>query len=222
MSDTGDTARTGDVARTALSRDRIIGVAVEYADANGVEQLTMRSVAEALGCAPMSLYNHVANKSDLLAAMVDVVAAEIDLAPETADGDWRDAMRAISEAAHHVLRRHPWVVTEWTVQMPGPARIDFMEAILRILTEAGLSEELVYHGYHAVTMHIVGFTQQELGYERLGADVVESVAMTFMQNLGGDYPHMAAHVRAHFSGADHGDEFLFVLDLILDGLANAG
>ena len=211
----------GQGGRSALSRARIIEAAVAYADAEGVERLTMRRVADALGCAPMSLYNHVRNKSDLLAGMADAVAAEIDVVAESESVEWRGAMRSIAESAHEILRRHPWAVTEWIAQAPGPARLRFMEAVLGGLAKAGFSDELVYHGYHAVTMHIVGFTQQELGYARMGDDVLQSIASDFIESLGDQFPHVAQHARAHFDGSDHGDEFLFVLDLILEGLDDA-
>ena len=206
-------------SRQPLSKQRILEAAVAFADEHGVEALTMRKIAEELGFGVMSLYNHVANKEEMLAGMVDIVVGEIE--PPLVDGDWKDAMRASAATAHDVLLKHPWVSAEWSRRMPGPERIRYMDSILRVLTEAKLGPELVYHGYHAVTMHIVGFTLQQIGYEQGLDGDLEQVASSFLAGLSDDYPYMADHVRAHLVDDGHGDEFGFVLDLILDGLERA-
>ena len=65
--------------RVPLSRQRVLRMAINLADAGGIESLSMRNVAQELGVYPMALYNHFANKDDLLDAMVDVIYAEIDI-----------------------------------------------------------------------------------------------------------------------------------------------
>src|SRR5262250_3849139 len=77
--------------RTPLSRDRVLWAAVTRADQEGISSLSMRKLGEALGVEAMSLYNHVASKSDLLDGMIDVVFSEIGLPPGH-DG-WKPAMR---------------------------------------------------------------------------------------------------------------------------------
>jgi AcrR family transcriptional regulator len=74
-----------------LSKERVLGAAVALADAQGVEGLSMRKLAQELGVVPMALYKHVANKDELLDAMVDVVVGEID--PPAGGTDWKTAMR---------------------------------------------------------------------------------------------------------------------------------
>ena len=73
----------------------MLQAAIAHADAGGLEALTMRTLAEMLEVAPMALYRHVANKEDLIDAMVDVVFGEIGL--PSGGGDWKTAMR---ERAH--------------------------------------------------------------------------------------------------------------------------
>ena len=205
--------------RQPLSRQRILEAAVAFADEHGVEVLSMRRIAERLGFGVMSLYNHVASKDEMLAGMVDVVAAEI--VPPSVEADWKEALHASAASAHAVLSRHRWAPAEWSRRMPGPARLRYMDSILQVLTEAELEPELVYHGYHAITMHIVGFTLQQIGYEQgLEADL-DQLAGTFLDELADEYPYMAEHVRAHLDDDGHDDEFGFVLDLILDGLERA-
>ena len=79
--------------RTPLSRTRVLQAAVELADRDGLGSLSMRKLGGELGVEAMSLYNHVANKDDLLDGIVDVVTAEFE-DPRAIDGDdWRDVVR---------------------------------------------------------------------------------------------------------------------------------
>ncbi len=78
-------------SRVPLSRERVLGAAVALADEEGIESLTMRELGLRLGVEAMSLYNHVANKDDILDGMVDLVVSEIDLPSDTVD--WKEAMR---------------------------------------------------------------------------------------------------------------------------------
>ncbi len=199
-----------------LDKQRILEAAIAYADEHGVGALTMRGIAENLECGVMSLYNHVANKEEMLVGMVDIVAGKIDL--PLVDGDWKGALRASAANAHEVLLRHQWAPAQWSLRMPGPARIRYMDSILQVLTKAELKPKLVYSGYHAVTMHIIGFTLQEIGYQQVLDADFDELANKFIKDLAGDFPHMADHVRAHMDDNCDSDEFGFVLDLILDGL----
>src|ERR1700745_3431817 len=101
MSTTGHAARH----RAPLSRDRVLRAAVTRADQDGISSLSMRKLGEALGVEAMSLYNHVASKSDLLDGMIDIVFSEIDL--PSGDGDWKAAMRRRAVSAPPVPRPPP-------------------------------------------------------------------------------------------------------------------
>src|SRR5207344_1953815 len=94
--------------RTRLSRDRVIRAAIALADANGIHALTMRKLGVALGVEAMSLYHHVANKSDLLDGMIDGVFGEIDLPTDATE--WRSAMRRRALSAREAMSRHPWAI----------------------------------------------------------------------------------------------------------------
>src|SRR6266511_3288529 len=92
--------------RLPLSRDRILQAALELTDEGGIESLTMRKLGQALGFEAMSLYNHVANKDDVLDGILDLVLAESE--PPAPEGDWDAAIRASAVSVHDALRRHPW------------------------------------------------------------------------------------------------------------------
>lgn len=202
--------------RAPLTTERVLRAAVAFADEHGLESLSMRKLARELGFEVMSLYNHVANKDEMLDGMVDLVVEEMEL--PTASADWKASMRASAISGHQVLLRHPWASALWSTRMPGPARVRFMERLLAALDEAGFDPELTYHAYHALTMHIVGFTGHQLSYAFETQGELEDLARQFLgANPADEFPHLHEHVRQHFEEA-HDDEFEFVLDLILDGL----
>jgi len=91
--------------RTPLSRDRILRTALELADEQGIDALSMRKLAQQLGFEAMSLYNHVRNKKDLLDGMLGLVLAETE--PPSDEGSWDEAIRTSAISVHDALRRHP-------------------------------------------------------------------------------------------------------------------
>lgn len=201
--------------REPLHRDRIVAAAVELADSDGVDALSMRNLARRLGFEVMSLYNHVANKDDLLALMLDAVAAEIDEPPP--DEAPLAAIRAMTISTHDALVRHPWAPELWMRYLPGPARTRHMDALLRLFDASGLAPALAHHGFHAVSNHVLGYTLQQLGMD-MGGDDPEARAREYVAGISeADHPHMVAHVRQHIDG-DTSSSFELVLDLVLDGL----
>src|SRR5664279_3301709 len=142
--------------RVRLNRDRVLRVAVALADSGGIESLTMRKLGVELGVEAMSLYNHVANKADLLDGMIDIVFAEIEL--PTGETDWRAAMRRRAVSARDVLSRHRWATGLMESRTtPGPATLRHHDTVLGILRGAGFSIELAAHAYSALDSYIYGF-----------------------------------------------------------------
>src|SRR5947209_12607310 len=92
--------------RVPLSRERVLDAALRLVDQSGIESLSMRKLGQALGVEAMSLYNHVANKNDLLDGIVDLVLSEFEL--PSAEEDWEAAIRKCAISAHDALVRHPW------------------------------------------------------------------------------------------------------------------
>jgi AcrR family transcriptional regulator len=191
----------------------------------------MRKLAQALGVEAMSLYNHVANKGDLVDGIVDLVVSEIEL-PSAAQ-DWDVAVRECAISAHEAFLRHPWacglVISSTTPRIAGNPRLRYIEWLLSRLREAGFSPELTYHAYHALDSHILGFTLWQLGHSaaaeafRGEKDLADFAANVLRQLRAGDYPYLAEHAEQHLTAPndDGAREFEFGLDLILDGLKRA-
>jgi AcrR family transcriptional regulator len=198
----------------------VLRAAIGLADASGIESLSMRRLGHALGVEAMSLYNHVANKDDILNAIVDIVESEIEL-PSPGAG-WKAALRRTGLSAHDVFVRHPWAASlTLSATGPRPARWRYMNAILGCLREAGFSAERTDLAYHALESHIAGFTLW-VAQVQVDAEALPDLAATFLAGLpADDLPYLVEHVHQHLRERDPEDEgaFAFGLDLILDGLA---
>jgi AcrR family transcriptional regulator len=209
--------------RIPLSRDRVLRAAVAFADERGIGSLSMRKLGEALGVEAMSLYNHVANKDELLDGMVDLVFSEIDLPSGTAD--WKTAMRDRAESARHALSRHPWAIALMQSRTsPGPATLRHHDAVIGSLREAGFSIELAAHAFSGIDSYVYGFALQEASLPFNTAEEATEVAETIMNRFPADeYPHLTELAVEHVlrPGYEYADEFEFGLDLILDGLERA-
>jgi AcrR family transcriptional regulator len=200
----------------------VLRAAVALADEGGFESLTMRKLAKELGVEAMSLYNHVANKDDLLDGMIDIVFSEIEL-PST-DIDWKAALRKRAVSTRDALARHRWAIGLMEGRTNhGPANLRLHNAVLECLRAAGFSIEMAVHAYSVQDAYIYGFALQERDMSSESATDFAAEAqrqMSEYQAVLGDYPHLVEVVGGYVakSGYDYATEFVFGLDLILDGL----
>src|SRR6266550_5430939 len=205
--------------RLPLNRDRILQAALELVDEGGIESLTMRKLGQALGFEAMSLYNHVANKDDVLDGILDLVLGESE--PPSPAGDWDSAIRTSAISVHEALGRHPWSCTLLMApEHARPARVRYMDLLLGRLREAGFSAETTYTAYHVLDAHIFGFSLWETSHTYT-AEEVSNFEAKFAQTITADaYPYLHEHAQQHFSEGPHREvsAFEFGLDLILDGL----
>ncbi len=209
---------TSPAPQTPLHRERILDAAMALVDGEGLEALSMRKLAQALGVKAMSLYNHVVNKDDIIDSLVDAVVSEIELPSQ--EIDWRIAMRRRAISAHAVLLRHPWAALALMSRINvGPAMLRYIDATLGCLVEAGFSYEMADHGWNAIDSHIYGFTLQALNFP-LDPAHYSDAASNFVANLPVDqYPYMNHLTHLVIAGQYNGlHDFEFGLDLILNGL----
>ncbi len=94
--------------KASARRQEIVDAAVRLADAEGLEAVSMRRLAEELGVGTMTPYSYVADKDELLDLMLDEVSREM-LVPEPLPDDWRAALRAIAFATRATVEAHPWI-----------------------------------------------------------------------------------------------------------------
>jgi AcrR family transcriptional regulator len=209
--------------RDPLNRELVLRAAIRLADGAGVESMTMRKLAKELGVEAMSLYNHVANKDDILDGIVEIVFSEIELPPSGVD--WKTAMRRRAISTRQALSRHRWAIGLMESRMtPGPANVRLHDSVLGCLRRAGFSVEMAVHAYSVQDSYIYGFALQEKGFalqrNSLPADEESLAKMMLRQLPANDYPYIAETVGGYVTGSgfEFADEFEFGLDLILDAL----
>jgi AcrR family transcriptional regulator len=206
-----------EVRRPTLTRARVVEAAIELADRDGLDAVSMRRLGQILGVEAMSLYTHVKRKDDLLDAMVEAVVAQI---PPAADGpDWQTRLRRTILASRAVLLRHPWAPRVIERQpAAGPTMLQYFDAIAGIMRTGGFSVALAHHAMHVLGSRALGFIQDLYTDSDDGPADPEAVERALAA-----YPWvveiaMAASHEGGLGGCDDDIEFAFGLDLILEGL----
>ena len=180
----------------------------------------MRTLADELEVAPMALYRHIANKDDLVDAMIDVVFGEIGL--PAGGTDWKTAMRQRAISVYEALVRHRWAIGLMeSRRSPGPANLRHHDAVIGKLRAAGFSIQMSAHAYSVLDSYIYGFALTKMNLPFQTTTQVAEVAETMLQPFPvNEYPNLVEFITEHAMKPDYdyADEFEYGLDLVLDGL----
>jgi AcrR family transcriptional regulator len=209
--------------RAPLTSDMALGAAVELADAEGIEALSMRRLAQALGVEAMSLYHHVRNKDAILDGMVDRVFSEIAL-PQ-AGQPWQAEIQQRCHSMREVLKRHRWALSLMeSRKMPGPANLGHHNAMLACFLGAGFSLPMAGHAYAVIDAFVYGFvhTELHLPFEN-GPEVRATLGAMWAAMPAGQFEALKAFSLGHVltPSYSYGSEFEFGLGLVLDGVERA-
>ncbi len=205
--------------RARLDRARVLDAAATLADGVGLEGTSMRRVADALGVTAMALYKHVANREELIDGMLDRVVASID----TPAGDiaWQQALHARILSARAVMGAHRWAQAAIeTRRAASPTVLAYMDSLMGIMFDGGLSADLVHHAMHALSTRMWGITRDVLPTPAVPAD--PDLRARALSEFAAAYPSMVrmATTAPHAGAAcDEDAEFAFALDLLIDGIA---
>ncbi|MFD8983771.1 TetR/AcrR family transcriptional regulator [Streptomyces sp. NPDC059564] len=194
-----------------LSRDRIVEAAGALVDAEGLEAVSTRRLAAALGVSGPSLYNHFRTKDAILEAVADAVSARVDLSMFDGGSDWRTALHAWAHSYRDALSDHPNIVPV-LARGPGrrPAGLRLADAVFGAMTAAG------WPPAHATRIGAL------MRYFILGS-AVASFARGFVDDEAAydpvDYPHLGrAHLLAERRREVDEGAFETGLTALLDGL----
>jgi AcrR family transcriptional regulator len=177
--------------RPRLTREQIIVSALAIADAEGVEALSMRRLADELGAGTMSLYRHVRNKSELFALMKDAIVADLLVSDEAIPSEWRPAVMELAERLRAVLDKRPWAVASLPSAYVGPSGMRAFEQALAALANAPLGPEEKLEFVAIVHQYVLGFILYSKGAEAAGEEWVDDVAHFMSTQLAtGAFPHI--------------------------------
>jgi AcrR family transcriptional regulator len=216
--------------RRALSVQRIVETAVTLADQTGLEAVSMRRIAQALGVVPMTLYTYVPGKPELLDLMLDTIYREMK-PTQTRARSWRGRLEAIAHDNRALFRRHPWAALVSTARPPlGPGLLAKYERELHALDSLGLSDVEMDDALTFLLAFVRSCALEEIETHRAATENPTSDAQWWETNaplLSGlleqtAYP-LASRVgtaagRAH--GAAHSPDhaYRFGLARVMDGL----
>lgn len=214
--------------RASLTLDRIAAAAVELADEEGAEAVTMRRLATKLGVAPMAAYRHVSGKDDLWALMFDRVSAGLTVPDDVSD--WREVLRSFALQTRELMFRHPWLGTVRTslIQLT-PARMAIAERQLRALAARDLDADSMMAAFRAVSAYVQGSAGADIALRaykerhgwKSGAETRQALApqMNYLMETG-RYPTYKKYGLSATRKDDPTWEFEFGLDCVLDGIAH--
>lgn len=215
--------------RLPLSRERVLRAAIDLADSDGLDAVTMRNLAHTLGVEAMSLYHHVSNKEALLDGVVEMLVSEVEeeiggLAVDAGLSEWMPVMRSRILAARRVMLRHRWAPTllETRSNMP-PQLVRYFDAMLGVMVEGGFDYDLAHHALHALGSRFLGFDQELF---KPNAATPDDANEEMLAELAAQLPYLSAMLAevAHddpdttLGWCDDQSEFEFGLDIVLEGL----
>lgn len=201
--------------RPPLPLDRIIDTALQIVDENGADALSMRTLAQRLNSGTATLYRHFANRSDLVAQVIDRVFGEAEY--DTVDSEsWQEMCKSFARKTFEVLRRHPNVAPLLIERIPiGRNAMAGREKIIALLLDSGFPPDLAARSYATVARHVLGFAIQLTGHST--GEMHDAMASDRFRGVNPiEFP---ATIRV----ADHlpvplAEEFEFGLELIINGL----
>jgi AcrR family transcriptional regulator len=164
--------------RAGLTREAVLAQARAALAEDGVEGLSMRRLARRLGVAPNALYSHVADRDDLVDALLDDTLNEVR-APDPGKGDWRAGIETIMRRTYAVLLAHPDLVPLYVARRGarGPQAVALGEAMLAMLARGGIEADRAQQAMRALIIHTIGFAafgvQEPLRESTLTAKAVE-------------------------------------------------
>jgi len=149
--------------RPAHTRADIARAALEIADSQGFDDVSMRRVAERLGAGTMTLYHYVRNKDELIALMSDAVMAEVVVPEGELSDDWRTALTQIANRSHDAFSAHHWVFQKIGDDgVPGPNGMRHFEQSLRAVAGLGLDREQTFEVIGQVDDYVFGYSLREV------------------------------------------------------------
>jgi AcrR family transcriptional regulator len=148
--------------RPAHSRADIARAAIEIADSEGFDAVSMRRVAQRLGAGTMTLYHYVRNKDELITLMSDAVMAEVLVPDDELADDWRTALTQIASRTRDVFSTHHWIFERMGDGRPGPSGMRHFEQSLRAVAPLGLDRNETFELIGQVDDYVFGYALREV------------------------------------------------------------
>jgi AcrR family transcriptional regulator len=206
--------------REPITREAIVDAALRLLDRDGLDQLSMRRLAEELGTGAASLYWHVGSKDGLLDLVLDRVIGELDV-PDPDPERWQEQLKEVARGQRAGILGHRDMVRISLGRIPlGPNALEYSERVLAILRAGGLPDDLAVVGHHLLIATVNGFTLDETTPPDPGdwPDAANPIG-DYVHSLPEDrFPNLRA-VADQFTGRGRDEAFELLLDIFVSGLA---
>jgi AcrR family transcriptional regulator len=148
--------------RAAHSRADIARAALEIADSEGFDAVSMRRVAQRLGAGTMTLYHYVRNKGELVTLMSDAVMADIVVPEGELSDHWRTALSQIGNRTRDAFAAHHWIFERMGDAGPGPHGMRHFEQSLQAVASLDLDKEQTFEVIGQIDDYVFGYALREV------------------------------------------------------------
>lgn len=203
-----------------FTRSQLQAAAVAIVDEHGLSALSMRSLAEAIGTGPMTIYNYVKNREELDALVVEAAMSEAQW-PHASGDDWQQNVRAICQPIWQAITAHPNAIPLIINRRSlDETALEPIELLIHALAGSGRTGRQLLAAYRTVFGFVIGLAQAQLVNPRPGpAEDPPDPTVARMQALPSDRFPKLIEVATAASQVMPEDEFRAGLDIILAGLA---
>ena len=211
--------------RPRLTRERVVAEALTVIADDGVQALTMRSLAARLGVVPGAVYHHVRNKQQLQDLVLDNVLAEVDVHLDPSLG-WTEQLKVLAHRLRRVLEAHPGVAGILKTRDPlGPHSLALAEAFLEPLQAAGFGDREAGLAFFLLVDYTIGFavsdTSTSVNEQRVRDPGTRAQLHQFFRSLPPDqFPALVA-LGEHVWVDNRDERFTAGLHVLVDGLEHA-
>jgi AcrR family transcriptional regulator len=211
--------------RRSLDREAVVDAALRVLDAEGLDAVTIRRVAQELGTSGTALYTYVRDKDELVDLLLDRVIGEVDVSAILTDATWEEQVREIGRELRRVFSRHRDIARATMGRVPqGENSLVVMDSMLGRFRGAGVPEEVIALGVDLLALYVGAVSYEQ---SLMDPDVIAEPVFTenfvaelrsYFERLPADrFPNIVAMAGPLTSTADR---FEFGLDVIVRGLAS--
>jgi AcrR family transcriptional regulator len=211
--------------RPQLTRERVVTQALAVIAQDGVQALTMRSLAARLGVVPGALYHHVGSKQQLQDLLLDNVLAEVDVTIDPSE-PWTEQIKILAHRLRQVLERHPGIAATLKTRDPlGPHSLTLAEAFLLPLQAAGFADREAGLAFFLLLDYTIGFavsaTPTAVNEQRVRDPAIRAQLHEFFRSLPPErFPALVA-LGEHVWLDNRDERFTAGLEVLVDGLEHA-
>jgi AcrR family transcriptional regulator len=208
-----------------LTREAIAQAALQIVDMEGLDALTMRTVAHSLGTGAASLYAHVGSKDELLELVVERVIGEIQLPNPPDPARWQEQLKELARTTRALFSRHRDLARASFARIPlGENALRQTEWMIAVLRAGGLSDRVIALAADLFPLYVMAVCYEESLYA--GEEVTPEVMQDFADKMGGyfaslpkdRFPNVVSLAAALVEG-DGDERFEFGLEVLIRGLA---